>query len=379
MSSVQDVINPITIENYERGWFSDGVSQHNPIFKALMAKGNIKRNVNGTALTWNVKAGRHDVNIVDDDEDVGAKYTPRKRFAQATSSWGQIASFRRLSKGQLRQNGGEEALVKFRDEEIPDMFEDLITANNGLGWQFLNQNSTTYAGTGLPMDGLPTLFGSVAWAAGSKEGTVTGSYAGLPMTLGAINVDGAETDAWSPTAINTTSTAWAGGAGANATFRYNAFEILSYAHTKASRFSTSPDQSPSGFMLASSMFIDLGTQLREKQSFLLTGKVGKGQSFGIGTDTKMLHHDGLEVTWDENMPANTGYCLNFSQIDLCQQPLIAISGDKSPLKSAGQYKPLFETEVTYSDDRRGVKVSATFPGQFRFRNPRYQVQLFAGA
>lgn len=379
MASMQDVINPITITNYERD-FVDGITQHNPTFKLLNDKGNIKRNVGGTSLTWELEAGRHDVHIVDDYEDVAAKYTPRKRFAQPTLNWGELAVFRAISKGQLRQNSGQEALVRFRDEEVPAMFRDAIFATNGLAHQFLNQDGTDYSGTGRPMFGLPTLFTDVTWAAGSKEGTVAGSYAGLSMALSGISVDGAESDAWTPTAVNTTSTAWGGGAG-NATFRYNAFEILTYAMAKASRFSANdPKKMPDCGILAQSLFIDLGYQIQAKQTIFLGGKVGKGQDQGIGYgNDKTLYHNGLPIHWDENMPASTGYILNFSQIDLCQQPLISVSADKSPVKTDGEYSPLFETEVSYNDGRRAVTVSATFPGQIKFRNPRYQVQLYAGA
>lgn len=374
MTSMQDVINPITITNYERD-FVDGVCQHNPVFKLLTEKGNIKRNVGGTSLTWELKAGRHDVHVVDDYEDVSARYTPRKRFVQPTLSWGEVAAFRAISKGQLRQNSGVEALVRMRDEEIPDMFKDLITANNGLGHQFLNQDGTSYSGTGRPMYGLPSLFTSVTGSAGAKEGTVAGTYAGLPMASGALSVDGGEADAWTPTVVNSSSTAWAGGA--TNTFRQNCFEILTYAIARGSRFSSNDQkQMPDLGLLAQSMFIDLGFQIQAKQTIMLTGKVGKGNEMGIGYgNDKMLYHNGLAFTWDENMPANVGYVLNFSQIDLCQQPLITVSADKSPLKADGEYAPFFETEVAYNDGRRALTVSASFPGQFRFRSPRHQVQI----
>lgn len=376
MASVQEVITPITITNYERD-FVDGVTQHNPVFAMLKKHGNIKKNVGGTGLTWQLEAGRHDVHILTDYEDNTAKYTPRKRFAQATLGWGLVGSFRAISKGQLRQNSGQEALVRFRDEEIPAMFRDLIDASNGLGHQFLNEAGTS---AGSPHFGLPALNGTVSFSAGAKEGTVTaGTYAGLNLAPSGINVDGVEADAWTPKHVNTTSTAWSGGAG-NATFRYNAFEVLTYSLSVSTRFgSKNPDLMPDCWLLTRDMFNDVAYQIQAKETIFISGKAKKGEQFGIGTAQHELTHNGYPIYWDENMPASTGWLLNFKQIDLCVQPLLEVSGDKSPMKKGGEDISLFECEVSYNTPRGAVDVSVVHPGQFRFRSPRYQTRLYAGA
>lgn len=380
MASPQDVITPITISNYGKdAW--NGITQNNPIGKMLLAKGNIRRNTAGTSLTWPLEAGRHAVTIVDDYQDISANYVPRKRFAQPTIAWGEIVSQCAFSKGQFRQNMGDQALVNFRDVEIPAMFRDLMVGNNGIFHQFLNQNGTTYTGTGRPIYGLPSIFPStITWAAGTKTGTVSGTYAGLSTALSGISVDGVETDAWTPTAINSTSTAWAGGAGNN-TFRYNVFEILNYAIGKSSRFSASDRRMlPDCGLLSFDYYQDLGYQIGAKQSFYLTGKVNKGDTFGVGFNTNEgLSHGGLMFYWDENLPVTTGWILNFSQIFLDIQPLVGpVSSDKADMKIGGDDESMFETEVTYDPTRRGVLVSATFPGQFRI-HPRYQSYIFPGA
>jgi hypothetical protein len=379
MASPQDVITPITIANYGKdSW--NGIAQHNPIAKLMLAKGNIRRNVGGTNLTWPLEAGRHSVTIVDDYQDISANYVPRKRFAQPTISWGEIVSQCAFSKGMFRQNTGDQALVNFRDVEVPAMFRDLMVGTSGIFHQFLNQAGAAYTGTGRPLYGLPSIVPSISWAAGSKTGTVSGTYGGLSTALSGIAVDGVEADAWTPTAVNSTSTAWAGGAG-NATFRYNAFEILNYAIGKASRFSASDRRMlPDCGILDFTMYQDLGYQIGAKQSFYLTGKVNKGDTFGIGFNTNEgLSHGGIMFYWDENAVANAGWILNFSQIHLDVQPLVGpVSKDSADIKVGGDDDSMFETEVTYDPSRRGVLVSATFPGQFRI-HPRYQTYIYAGA
>lgn len=379
MASVQDVITPITITNYSKdAW--DGISENNPVAKYLLAKGNIRRNVGGTSATWQLEAGRHAVNIVSDDQDITSLYTPRKRYAQPTINWGQLAGMVRFSKGQFRQNYGDQALVNFRDYEVPALFRDLMVGDSGIFHQFLQQNGGTYSSGGDPLYGLPSIVPTLSWSAGSKTGTVSGTYGGLSVALSGIAVDGAEADAWTPTCVNTTSTAWAGGA-SNNTFRYNALEILSYGIAKGNRFSSSDPKKKLDLLLFDfAGYNDIGYQIGAKQTIYIDKKVAKGQQQGLGYETNAgLSHAGVPIDWDENAVASTGWGLNFSQIYLDVQPLIGpMDNAKAGLSMSGDDEGLFETEVTYDAGRRGCLVSATFPGQFRI-NPRYQVYFLNGA
>jgi hypothetical protein len=397
MAAPLDVISPITIANYGKVYW-ENVTENNPICRLIVEKGNLNKDMHGTSVNWPVEGGRHDVYIVSDFQDVTALYTPRKRYFQPTLPWGECASFRSISKGEWRQNGGQQALVPFTKKEIPAMFRDLAVASNlqngvsvgGIFWQFLNLNGSTYAGTGNPLFGLPSVFtgnSAISWSSNSKNGIINNTnYAGITCVLNglAATIDGAESDAWTPSAINTTSTAFAN---TLATFYLNFFQIMSEAFSQASRFSGSDtDKLPDCALLTRSMYVDAQTAIGAKQSFLLTGKVGKGAVFGIGSDTMNgITHNGFPIYWDNNLPASTGYVLNFKQIFMDMLPIGSVSGDSMPGLNVGGPVPdnvidagMAEVEVKYNDGRRAVTVSATFPGQFRV-NPRYQVMLFAGA
>ena len=118
MAAPLDVISPITIANYQKTlWYN--LAENDPICRMLIAKGNINDDMHGTSVVWPIEAGRHDVYTVSDFQDVSSLYTPRKRYTQASLPWGEIASFRAISKGELRQNGGPQALVQFGKREIP--------------------------------------------------------------------------------------------------------------------------------------------------------------------------------------------------------------------------------------------------------------------
>ncbi len=382
MSTVNEVFAASTITNYGKR-IVDGVTQHNPFWALLKEKGKIERNVSGDAFTWNLEAGRHDVHVTSDDQDVSDLYTPRARWKRPQLDWGQISSFRRFGKGMLRQNAGKEALVKIRDKEIPAMYRDAIFNTNGLHYQILNQAGATYTGNGLPMYGLPSLFTGVSWSATAKEGTMaTGAtYAGLNLSLSGLagTVDGAEPDAWYPTSINTTANVW--GNTTTLTFRANAFEILTYALTRTDRFSSNDSaMRASLILLHQSMFTDLGTQIEGKQTYFITKKVGEHESQGLGSNTDILYHGGRPVTWDENLPAATGYVLIMDMLGMNMQPKAEWGKvAESHMATDGEDSDWFELDLDYNTSRRSLLASITLPGQFCIGSPRAVTKLFAGA
>lgn len=383
MSTVNEVFAASTITNYGKR-IVDGVTQHNPFWALLKEKGKIERNVSGDAFTWNLEAGRHDVHVTSDDQDVSDLYTPRARWKRPQLDWGQISSFRRFGKGILRQNAGKEALVKIRDKEIPAMYRDAIFNTNGLHHQILNIAGASYTGNGLTMYGLPSLFSGVSWSDSLKEGTIgTGAtYAGLPLSISGLvgSLDGAERDAWTPNAINTTSSAWAGGTGAQ-TFRDNAFEILTYGLSRTDRFANNDtSKRASLILLTQNMFTDLGYRIEGKQTYFITKKVGENEVQGLGSNTDMLYHGGRPVSWDENLPADTGYILVMDMLGFCMQPKaewgkVADSG----MATDGEDSDWFELDLDYNTARRSLLASITLPGQFRIDSPRGVTQLYAGA
>jgi hypothetical protein len=384
MSTVNEVFSPVTITNYGKR-IVDGITQKNPFWKILKSKGKIERNVGGDAFTWNLEAGRHDVHITSDDQDVSDLYTPRKRWQRPQLDWGQISSFRRFGKGILRQNTGKEALVKVRDREIPAMYRDAIFNTNGLHYQILNTAGASYTGNGLPIYGLPSLFTGVTWSDSLKEGVIgTGAtYAGINLSLSGLvgTVDGAERDAWTPTAINTTASVWSGGTGAQ-TFRDNVFEILTYGLTRTDRFSSNDSSMRASLiLLTQAMFTDLGTKIEGKQTYFIQNKVGEDDEQGLGSNTDILYHGGRKVTWDENLPADTGYILIMDMLGMMMQPKAEwgkVAGNGG-LSVDGEDSDWFELDLDFNTARRSLLAAITLAGQFQIGSPRGVTQLYAGA
>lgn len=386
MPTPAQVVDPITIANYSKMEWQNTVN-HYPTAKNFMKKGNINRDVGGTQLSWPIEAGLDENHVVQDYEDVADLYTMTTNYARANIDWGLIGSFKAISKGQLRTNSGNEALVKFGRKTVPSMFKNLLNQNTGsLFWHFFNTNLYSYvsANNKVPFAGLPSVFTgttAITWSSASKQGTINNTnYAGLTCVEGGLtSVTIPRDDAWTPQAFNITAGAY--GNSSAPTFAVNAFAILTDAISATSKFDANdPTKQCQEVVLTRSLYNDFATLMQQKQSFLLTGKVSKGAAFGIGMDVMSgLEHNGVPVRWDGHIPADTGYLLNYDQLFLDLQPRYEFSKDSnSALTTSGDDDGIFETEVRYNDGRMAVTVSATCPGQFRI-NPRYQGMLYAGA
>jgi hypothetical protein len=383
MSSPINVITDVTIANYVRSYW-DAYSKMNPFFGILEQKANIRKGLSGTTVNWPLRGARYGTTTLADYQDVSNLYVPQKQFAQAILPWGEVGAFDAVSKGEFAKNDGNEALVRLRDVRVPLMVKDLIsnagnttTQQGSLAWQILNVNGATYTGSGNPIYGLPTIFqDNASYSAASKTATSSGTYAGFSLATNSLSsvLDNAVDNAWTPTLVNTTSTAWAGGAG-NATFRFNAFEVLSFAARSISFDGSDSSLKPTFGLLASTMFDDLRYQVTSKQTIFLQEAPGTDEYWGVGSAVAYALHEGIRYYWDANMPTNTGYVLNAEQLylDVLKVPP-RISGDTMPGAKFSK-TDMFDGEVNYNDTRRAVTVSITFRGQLR-ANPRYQAKLF---
>lgn len=386
MPTPTQVVDPITIANYSKMEWQNVVN-HYPTAKNFMKKGNINRDVGGTQLSWPIEGGLNENHVVQDYEDVADLYTMTTNYARASIDWGLIGSFKAISKGQLRTNSGNEALVKFGRKTVPSMFRDLLNQGSGsLFWHLFNTNLYSYVSSNnkVPFAGLPSVFTgttAITWSSASKQGTINNTnYAGLTcVESGLTSITNPRSDAWTPQAFNTTSGLY--GNSSAPTFALNAFAILSDAISACSKFDANDTtKQTQEVVLTRALYNDFAALMQQKQSFLLTGKVSKGAAFGIGMDVMAgLEHNGVPVRWDGHIPASTGYLLNYDQMFLDLQPRYEFSKDaNSALTTSGDDDGIFETEVRYNDGRMAVTVSATCPGQFRF-NPRYLGMLYAGA
>ncbi len=420
MSGFLDVVTPTTIANYAKGAW-DGVSQMNPELSMLKENADWNYDQGGDSTSDVLEGGRHTVLVSAPGMDMTPYLQARNRWARWTLPWAEISSAVVYDMGALRRNSGPQALYSIRDKDIPAMIRDLLYgATASLGWQFLNQNITSPTGTnaanGLPLAGLPSLllapgstgivgfdpiaspnaYTGVAIAAtdrGGAPGTASQTYGGLSMapvgsngagTGGIAGVDNNVIDAWTPSFVNSSSTAWSGSANVTA----NVLLYTQYAANRARRFSAG-DASlmPQYGLLDFSLFQAMGVQVAAKQTIMITGQGNKKtdvQNPSLGTLTDAIPHAGLLWRWSEKMPANAGYVLNFKQMRVFVQPV----SDRveqptggaaiTPQGASGEDAGILENNVTFDPIRRQYLVTSAFPGQLKV-SPRYQVRIGAYA
>ena len=419
MSGSQDPIAATTLANVARGAW-DGVSELNPAFQAMKQAGSVEYDVGGGSdgstlnsstyeLSGSIEAGRQHPSITAPGTDISALYVPKTRFKRWTGSFGEIANGISLDRGALRRNKGS-AIADLSKTEIPSMIRDTILGDNGLAHQMLQMNSTVYAGSGLPIYGLPTLLpgngytGSAAYSmataitdydiegftppTGTGSGTLTSSapadtdkevaiggsptyqnYLGLSLKPGALTgVDSAQWDAWTPTLVNTSYTGWTG----SADDEDDAIEkVLSYLVFRLSRFSSSDKTKlPNVGMLDRTFFEYLGAKKSSRETIFVTPDQKSPMVPDTSWPVHALFHAGVRWFWDENMPTETAYCYPAQQMKLKVQPLYRDLEEGNPLKVSGEDAGILETEITRDPNRRQWLVSSTFPGQL-ICNPRY--------
>ncbi len=394
MPGVLDVITPVTIANYARGAW-DNVSQNNPAFKEMKKRGAIEYDVGGDTIEGPIEAGRYAPIISAPGMDLTAEFVVKQRHKRYSHSWGECAIASVIDRGAMRRNSGDQALVKIRDVTVPAMWRDLLIADNGLAHQFLNMNGAVYTGTGLPFYGLPSCllqpaatglqgFDGISTVTGTTPadtdmevtaGSTSQTYGGLSLERsGLTGVDGLEPDAWTPTLINSSATAFSGTADdeANAMLK-----LTQYGVDRMSRFSQSdPSMRPSNAVGSFNFFRMMGALLAAKQTIYIDGGSKATETANLGYGQHKLMHAGLEWFWDENCPASTWYILNYNKMKLKLEPLYKDQENGSPIKTSGEDAGLIEANINFDPYRRQWLISGTIPGQFVF-NPRYQCRISA--
>lgn len=404
MSTIQEVITPITIKNFLKDEWDNAINR-SPTLGLLVQKGHVRKHLGGDpGSEWPVYVGQSNILTTHYDQDVSAEYKPVRRHERAILDWGQKSAFERLSKGAMKRNGGDAALVKYATETVPNMIRDLISQGTGtvstgkgsLCADLLQMNGGSYTGTGLPLYGFPSIF-QFDTGADAIEASVTSgaTYAGLSLESTGLASDTLSDSVWTPKGINANDDGWAadtsttGFATVTSVGNPVCFEILSYALNEVTYDPMSEAYKPDCVLMDKLYYNIMRRALGDKQKFYLTAGHGdSGKVFGAGSSSEYAMHDGVPIYMDRNMAASTAIVANFNQIWLDYLPVMAgLSGDKAPIKKGraggdgkdrkGLSHPaldIFDVEVDYDRNRRGVMVGVSADLKFRI-NPRYQAKI----
>lgn len=189
---------------------------------------------------------------------------------------------------------------------------DHIGSYHGFESLFQTDGKTVNVSTGVPRSA------NAADLVAYPEGT----YAGLDMTPGAYGgdqetgvvwpagVSSPEYDFWTPTIVLTDSTAFSA---STHNFRNQGDEAIRFALIHSQR-NTLPGGSPTQVFLNRSLYADFkNLQSVKEQIQVQRGSGGSLVSLGFGD---VIMFDGVEVTFENAIPANVGYGFNINMVEL---------------------------------------------------------------
>jgi hypothetical protein len=324
---------------------SDQTARNHVMLSMLKKKGRIKYRCDGTQLTWPVRYKRHALETYTDGKQVQFKRIDP--YLRATVPWRAYDMNTIVTKQETLATQSKSALFKLYGSKTRELRVDFMRELTG---KFFNDGSD-----GENFHGAEAIF-SGTYTSGSKAGTANGTYASLNQTLGnygGTSLSNPEYAFWTPTLVAWNSSAWAA---TGSTFVATALEAVRYGINRTMRRNAKGER-VDVIDLTLDMWEDFQNALEAKESIYVTkGKRGTLAELGFTT----MYYDGVEVTWEEDVPANTGYGFNFDYIELDCMTATLVDG-------------YVEKDV----DSKGWKIGADIFGNCKFESPQHQFKLYA--
>lgn len=341
----------------------EATTNHRPYFMALKKRGHIESGLSGVNCTWNVNGGRHEMAAYDDAEVINI--TRKKHEFQAVLPWAFLKVDDAITRDEIAMAGSDNSFRRVNKDMLERMKKNFTTRINA---QALTQDGNA-SGTNV-LHGAETFFGATGTTA--RFQTASDTYAGLSTASGGIStIDNADPKAWTPVCTNYT---WTGWNSTGATWRANARESLTFTKDQIT-FGNAPDEQPDLTIVDRTMFSTLKDVLAATQNLYVVGSPNASGTTGLGIPGA-VEYDGLEVIFDADQTANTGFMLNFHQIylDVLQVPEVP-GGRKIPGGASAGKDDMFECLVDDDISTNGTLVRVNFRAQLR-HNPRSQAKLF---
>lgn len=350
------------ISHYFKGYWEDA-QNHRPTLQAVMKRGNVETGIAGQNLVWNFRAARYNQSAYSELQTIDIARV--QQYAQANLPWAFLTMSDAISRDEIAMASGDQALIRHDKEMLKNMTSDFESRIN---YELLNTNGAT--ATGNVLYGLPTLWQSNTYS--GKDGTIGSStYAGQSLVLNGItSVASPEADAWTPKAVNAPDAAWAA---TGTTWADTCLEVLPYTEDKV-KLGQKQEEQADICILTRGDYSALKSAITAQQR-LIVNTSPEAAPTGLGIPGGVVF-GGLEVFFDADCPASTGYVLNANQIwmEILPKPGIASAGPKMPGSPGGNNPEYFEV-LTQEDIRtNGLAVRVNFRSQFRF-NPRYHALI----
>ncbi len=269
----------------------------------LNSRGRIEYGCDGTQLTWPIKYKRNTLTTYQDAQEV--IFQRKQPYKRATLDWRSYDMNDVVTEGELLMTRSRSALFKLYEQKERDIQEDFLAEFNG---EFFQNGSD-----GLQMQGIHAIFTGTP-ASTASETTLTGTYGGITQTLGTYggsSISDPEYAFWTPTMLTWNASTWR--AGANPSFESNVFEVMRYGIAKTFRRNNKAAR-----IDYINCCIDWYTKFLnafEDKEQIYTTKGGKDTVAALGFESILF--DGVEITWEEDVPDNQAFGVNADQMGLC--------------------------------------------------------------
>lgn len=303
-------------------------------FAALEGSGQIRTNVSGRGFQWEIQYRNHSPS--GNNGETPRSFSRENLWKNASLEFRGAQVTDAVYKKEMLENRSTQALVNVAGK----MASRLLTSmEQYLGREWVQDgyaagNELRFHGIESFMGGTQTIQEGAAGATARSKNAAdrfyypSDSYAGLSTVLGAYGGSGdasatwpdgkvdPEFDFYSPIIVNAASTFFGG-----STWKDNCTKALREALHQTRRNDTKEDQIDM-VLLDRRSFIDFLNTLDAKERVIVTRTNGL-RSYGF---TDVFEFDGVEVSSENSLPANTGYGLAVGNIELlCMENQLMVS------------------------------------------------------
>lgn len=324
---------------------ADETIKRRMLLAELQRRGRISYNHDGTEMDWRVRYLEHDLNsYVDGGPVVFGRIDP---YIKATLPYRAYDMNTVVTKKERLATQGKSAIFKLYEQKTKELKEDARKKFNGKLWGSGNTGTTDIHGLNSIFDG--------TYASGSKNGTANGTYAGIAQTLGANGgaLGDSEYNFWTPTLVAWNSSQFT----SPYTFKATAGEAIRHGIVNVMD-ENDAEMRVSVVCLAKAMFLSFLEYMAGKEQIYTSKGRQPGPVASLGFEA--VWFDGVEVTWEHDVPANTGFGINFNRLELCCMT-----------------DQLFGGDVEYDIDTKAWKMDIDFWGNLKIESPRHFFKLAA--
>lgn len=321
MSGVAQHVAAVTIPQYLRQE-TDATTRKYKMLALLQAKGKMSFNNGGTRVEWPVKYQQNTMRQYSDGS--GLTFAPQIRHTRGIVDWGSYIMTESISRIDLKQNQGPEALVKLYADKSKMLIDEM---KDQFHLQFYNDGNAT--GYEDAIDGFETYLGNTSTQAAGFVGTPSSTYAGISTALGASggtwSLNGSsqvvwprgrgsvQYDFWSPIIAIVDNASWSI---STATWAARSMEVTRFCLTHAMRNGSEEGKTDGVFL--NPEWWRLYKELAAGKERIVVNRGEAVSLIGLGF-TDVMQLDGAEITSEYGIPDDVGYGLNFDEMELMSQ------------------------------------------------------------